>query len=101
MIASGVFDNYPNIDGPTPEELKERASEGPIVVTDVRSDAIIVTSSTVKSINLPALTASEASQWIREDLTICKKLDTPVDRGMHGRVHFISKSVVGGGLLGI
>jgi tetratricopeptide (TPR) repeat protein len=56
--------------GLTAEELKERASEGPIVVvniTDIRSDAIIVTSSTVKSIKLPELTETDAINWIRED----------------------------------
>jgi hypothetical protein len=35
----------------------------------------------VKSIRLPELTAIEATQWIREDLTVHKKQETPVDRG--------------------
>ena len=48
-------------------------------ITDFRSDAIIVTTSAVKFIRLPELTAIEAIEWIQEDLTVYKKQDT------HGR----------------
>jgi len=57
--------------GPTLDELKGWASEGPMVVvnvTDVRSDAIIVTNSGVNSMRLPKLTETDAIKWIREDL---------------------------------
>jgi len=61
--------------GPTLDELKGWASEGRIVVinvTDIRSDAIIVTSSGVNSLKLPKLTKTDATQWILEDLTTYK-----------------------------
>ncbi len=61
--------------GPTLDELKGWASEGPIVVvnvTDIRSDAIIVTSSGVNSLRLPKLTKTDAIKWILEDLTSYK-----------------------------
>jgi hypothetical protein len=59
--------------GPMPEELKTWASEGPIVVvniTDMRSDAIIVTDSSIESIELQELTVTETAKWIKEDLTV-------------------------------
>jgi hypothetical protein len=74
--------------GPTPEELKGLASDGPIVVvnlTDIRSDAIIVTSSTVESAMLPELTLIEAIEWIREGLTVHQRQDTPADQGRKNR----------------
>jgi tetratricopeptide (TPR) repeat protein len=58
--------------GPTLDDLKEWASEGPIVVvnmTDIRSDAIIVTSAVVTAIRLPQLTEADAVKWIDQDLT--------------------------------
>jgi len=61
--------------GPTLDELKGWASKGPIVVvnvTDIRSDAIIVTSSGVNSLRLPKLTKTDAIEWILEDLTSYK-----------------------------
>jgi tetratricopeptide (TPR) repeat protein len=73
--------------GPTAEELKERASEGPIVVvniTDIRSDAIIVTSSTVKSIKLPELTETDAINWIRKDLITYRSLE---ERGPKNKLY--------------
>jgi hypothetical protein len=68
----------------TPEQLKSWASEGPIVVvniTDIRSDAIIVTDSSIESIELQGLTITETTKWIKEDLTVTIKSDTPQDRG--------------------
>lgn len=70
--------------GPTREGLKDQASEGPLVVvnvTDVRGDTIIVTSSTVKSVRLPELTAAKAMEWGQENLTIYHQQNTPVDWG--------------------
>ena len=70
--------------GPTLEELKSWASEGPIVVvniTDVRSDAIVVTTSGVESVELQDLTLVETIKWVQEGLTIYDKNDTPRDRG--------------------
>lgn len=68
--------------GPTLNELKEWACEGPIVVvnvTDVRSDAILVTSSGVNSIRLSKLTETDAINWVWEDLT------TYITRGERGK----------------
>jgi hypothetical protein len=51
--------------GPTPEQLKSWASEGPIVVvniTDIRSDAIIVTDSSIEFIELQGLTITETTK---------------------------------------
>ena len=64
--------------GPTLDELKGWASEGPIVVvnvTDIRSDAIIATSSGVNSLRLPKLKKTDAMKWIGEDLTTYKTLE--------------------------
>ena len=64
--------------GPTLDELKGWASEGPIVVvnvTDIRSDAIIATSSGVNSLRLPKLKKTDAIKWIGEDLTTYKTLE--------------------------
>jgi len=53
--------------GLTPAEMQACASEGPIVVvnvTDVGSHAIIVSSSEIKSLELPMLSPREARTWI-------------------------------------
>lgn len=58
--------------GPTLEELKQQAAEGPIVVvniTDIRSDAIIISAAAIQHINLAKQTASKAEKWIQQDLT--------------------------------
>ncbi|CZR68228.1 uncharacterized protein PAC_18127 [Phialocephala subalpina] len=49
--------------GPTSEELKKLAAEGSIVVniTEISSDAIVVSMSAIKTIKLPELTASKVS----------------------------------------
>jgi CHAT domain-containing protein len=70
--------------GPTQEELVSCASKGPIVVvniTDMRSDAIVVTASGVISVTLTGLTRTETVAWIQEDLSVLKQSDTPQDRG--------------------
>ncbi|KAL9595915.1 MAG: hypothetical protein Q9179_004797, partial [Wetmoreana sp. 5 TL-2023] len=67
--------------GPTLDELKGWATEGPIAVvnlTDIRSDAIIVTGSGVNSIRLLTLTKTDVLKWILEDLTTYK---TPEEKG--------------------
>jgi hypothetical protein len=78
--------------GPTLDELKEWASGGPIVVvnvTDIRSDAIIVTDSAVNFIGLPTLTETDAIKWIREDLITYK---TPEEKGKKNKryIQFLS-----------
>lgn len=58
--------------GPTLDELKKQATEGPIVVvnvTDIRSDAIIVSQSTVKLVRLPQLTDEDTKKWLNQELT--------------------------------
>ncbi|KAI9863865.1 MAG: hypothetical protein M1813_003517 [Trichoglossum hirsutum] len=58
--------------GPTAEELRKSAVEGPIVVvniTDIRSDAIIISTSAIKAIRLPELTISHVEAWTRRDLS--------------------------------
>lgn len=50
-------------------------------MTEIRSDAFIISKSAIKSIRLPELTAPEVAQWIRLDLTGYKERETPVDRG--------------------
>ena len=49
--------------GPPKREFKEAAMEGPIAVvniTDIRSDAILISTFTIKAIRLPKLRLSEA-----------------------------------------
>jgi tetratricopeptide (TPR) repeat protein len=58
--------------GLTLDELKKQAAEGPIVVvnvTDIRSDAIIVSKSAVKSVRLPQLTEANTIKWLNQELT--------------------------------
>lgn len=58
--------------GPTPEDLMKQAEAGVIIivnVTEVSSDAIIISASAITAIELHALTASEVTKWIRQDLT--------------------------------
>lgn len=50
-------------------------------ITDIRSDAIIVTDSSIESIELQELTITETTKWIKEDLTVAMRSDTPRDRG--------------------
>ena len=62
--------------GPPKREFKEAAREGPIAVvniTDIRSDAIIISTCTIKAIRLPELrSSSEARGWIQQNLTFWK-----------------------------
>ncbi|KAH8799412.1 CHAT domain-containing protein, partial [Xylogone sp. PMI_703] len=62
--------------GPTAEQLRQRASEGPIVlvsIADLRSDAIMVSHSTIKTLPLPELTKSKVIEWIRQEPTRYKR----------------------------
>lgn len=57
---------------PPSEELQNLAKKGPIVIININgisSDAIIVSTSTIKALNLPTLTLSKAKWWIRQNLT--------------------------------
>jgi CHAT domain-containing protein len=58
-------------------------------VTDIRSDAIIVTDSAVNFIGLPTLTETDAIKWIREDLITYK---TPEEKGKKNKryIQFLS-----------
>jgi tetratricopeptide (TPR) repeat protein len=64
--------------GPTLEEMKQSAKEGPIVfvnITRIRSDAIIVSRNEIRSITLQDSTEAEAKKWIQEDLTRYRRED--------------------------
>lgn len=61
--------------GPSKREFKEAAREGPIAVvniTDIRSDAFITSTFTIKAISLPKLRSSEARGWKQQNLTSWK-----------------------------
>lgn len=56
---------------PTLDELKKCATEGPIVIvnaTDIRCDAIIVSTSEVQAIALPRMNSSEAPSFFQKKL---------------------------------
>jgi tetratricopeptide (TPR) repeat protein len=58
--------------GQEPEEMQECAEGGSIVVVNVttfRSDAIIVSSTAIKSLNLPQLAAKDAMLWLAKKWT--------------------------------
>ncbi|KAH7000663.1 CHAT domain-containing protein [Ilyonectria destructans] len=62
--------------GPTAEEVKSLAARGPIVVVNVadkRSDAILVTASSIKSVHLPELRKREVQAWLDKKPTRFKK----------------------------
>ncbi|KAL9563958.1 hypothetical protein ACKAV7_011993 [Fusarium commune] len=62
--------------GQTVAEMQECITEGSIVVintTDFRSDAIIISSNSLRTIVLPELSASEARSWISKDWSTRKK----------------------------
>ncbi|OAP57115.1 hypothetical protein AYL99_09228 [Fonsecaea erecta] len=78
----------------TRQELQDLASEGPIVVvniSDIRSDAVVVTRSGIQSIFLADLTRTEVMAWLREGLTVFTPHETPVDRGKKNKryIHFL------------
>jgi tetratricopeptide (TPR) repeat protein len=53
--------------GPTAEEVKSLAASGPIVVVNVadkRSDAILVTASSIKAVHIPKLRKGEVQAWL-------------------------------------
>lgn len=67
--------------GPTVNELQSCATDGPIVIiiaADHRSDAIIITQSTILTLNLPELNRQSVIEWIREDPT---QWETRAERG--------------------
>lgn len=56
---------------PSPKEIKEMATNGPIVVinvTQIRSDAILISTSSIQALPLPQFQASEIRQWSAQDL---------------------------------
>ena len=58
--------------GLTAKQIQRCSTKGSIVVvniTDLRSDAIIVTANVFKVLPLPGLSAREAKDWINQDLT--------------------------------
>jgi tetratricopeptide (TPR) repeat protein len=57
---------------PPAEELQGVAEKGPIVIiniSDMRSDAVIVSTSSIRPFLLPTLTSSETTWWLRQNLT--------------------------------
>ncbi|XTI93403.1 TPR-like protein [Cenococcum geophilum] len=77
--------------GLTAKQMQSCSTEGSIVVvnvTNLRSDAVIVTTDAFKVLPLPRLSAHEARDWINQDLTT-----TPSsDRGRKNKayLHFLS-----------
>jgi hypothetical protein len=69
--------NKPTLDSdvlrpPTVGELKQAAEEGTIIivnVSDVRSDAILVTSSLIRSCQLLQLRSADVKIWLKQDLS--------------------------------
>ncbi|KAI8406639.1 hypothetical protein FOFC_14109 [Fusarium oxysporum] len=64
--------------GQTVTEMQECITEGSIVViniTDFRSDAIIVSSNSLRTIVLPELSASKARLWVSKDWSTKKRSD--------------------------
>ncbi len=62
----------------TTEQMQNCSAEGCIVIvniTDLRSDAIIVSSNGLKAISLPGLDASRTELWIDQDLTVTSSSD--------------------------
>ncbi|KAM7182922.1 CHAT domain containing protein, partial [Rhypophila sp. PSN 637] len=58
------------LQGQTIAQMQECAAHGSIIIinlTTFRSDAIIVTATTIKALNLPKLSASEAENWLSKD----------------------------------
>lgn len=71
--------------GFTAQELKDSAENGPIVVfnmTDIRSDAIIISPSIIESLQLGEETWSQARRWLQEKLT---SWNTPVEYGRQNK----------------
>ncbi|RKK76947.1 hypothetical protein BFJ68_g18006 [Fusarium oxysporum] len=62
--------------GQTVAEMKECITKGSIVViniTDFRSDAIVISSNSLRTIVLPELSASDARYWVSKDWSTKKK----------------------------
>ncbi|OGE48761.1 hypothetical protein PENARI_c026G10257 [Penicillium arizonense] len=58
--------------GPTAEQMKKASDKGNIIIVNVtvlRSDAIIISSSGIKSVHLPHLDTLQAQEWVNQDLT--------------------------------
>ncbi|MCJ1334091.1 hypothetical protein MMC10_010798 [Thelotrema lepadinum] len=52
------------------DEMLSCAADGMIIVvniTDIRSDAMVISSTSVKSLHLPNISTSEAQKWLRKD----------------------------------
>jgi hypothetical protein len=66
------------------DELKDIAQEGIIVaanVSDIRSDAILVTMLSIRALSLPHLRSTDVETWAKRGLTDVRASDTPEDRG--------------------
>tara|TARA_R110002003_G_scaffold2127_2_gene24114 strand:+ start:5245 stop:6489 length:1245 start_codon:yes stop_codon:yes gene_type:complete len=73
------------------KQMQNCATEGSIVViniTNLRSDAIIVTANAFKVLPLPGLGANQAKDWISQDLTTTSKNDS--DRKNKAYFQFLS-----------
>jgi tetratricopeptide (TPR) repeat protein len=72
--------------GLTAKQMQSCSIAGSIVVvniTNLRSDAIIVTASALKVLPLPGLSAGQAKDWINQDLTTT----SPEDRGRKNKAY--------------
>ncbi|KAL2186459.1 hypothetical protein L209DRAFT_806852 [Thermothelomyces heterothallicus CBS 203.75] len=74
------------LQGPTAEEVKSLAASGPIVVVNVadeRSDAILVTASSIRLVHLPKLRKGEVQAWLDKKPT---RFDTRSEFGKKNRM---------------
>ncbi|KAH0563243.1 hypothetical protein GP486_002188 [Trichoglossum hirsutum] len=72
--------------GLTAKQMQSCSTKGSIVVvniTNLRSDAIIITTNTFKVLPLPGLSAHQAKDWINQDLTAA----TLSDRGRKNKAY--------------
>jgi tetratricopeptide (TPR) repeat protein len=73
-----------------PEEMKLVAVDGPIIfinITDIRSDALIITKSAIRIVKLSEQTASEADSWLHKDLTRPRRNETLEDYGQRNKAY--------------
>ena len=71
----------------TAQQMQSCSTAGSIVVvnlTDLRSDAIIITADALKVLPLPGLSANQAKDWISKDLTTTSRND----RGKNNKAYF-------------
>jgi CHAT domain-containing protein len=74
---------------PTAEQMKKASEDGNIVViniTDLRSDAIVISSIGFSAVPLPRLDASSAKGWINKDLTMPSSND-PAKDGKNNKIY--------------